>query len=140
MKKHVIFIIIAVLLIATVAFAAGEKAITPSTHNQWDLGTAGLSYKDIRIVGDLWSNGVKVIDGGVVVGSALSPTTTTATITPANTGADITVPAGSTLIDTQKVSGFNNDVTITKSIIVGTTWIINTDAHAGTLLINGVYF
>jgi hypothetical protein len=63
--------------------------------------------------------------------------TVTATVDDSETGTEVTVESGSILIDTQKVSGFSNDVTLTKSIIVGTTWIINTDAGGGQV-INGL--
>ena len=49
-------------------------------------------------------------------------------------GTQVTVESGSILIQTQKVAGFSNDVTLTNSTFSGTTWIINTDAGQGEIV------
>lgn len=134
MRKYIIIIVIAISLIAAVAIAGEKKAFSPSTNGDYDLGQSGRAWKDGYFSGDIYSNGTLIINSG-----GLQTVTRTVTSTSGGTGADTTVPEGAILLDTQPVSGFSNDVTTTKSIVVGTTWIYNCDAHSGTLIVNGVF-
>jgi hypothetical protein len=90
---------------------------------------------------DILNGTVAAIDiatGALTATDALT-NTVTAWVLDSQIGNEVTVESGSILIDTQLVSGFSNDVTLTKSIFVGTTWIINTDAGGGQV-INGIFW
>jgi hypothetical protein len=127
--------------------ASGTLATTDGTFS----GTLGVNTVDSD---QIVANAVKAseIDDATITPTQLGANSLTAsdafmntvtkTITAGNTGFDQEVEAGSILLRVEKVSGFNNDVTITKSVYpdAGNQWIVNTDAHAGSLVINGIFW
>jgi hypothetical protein len=214
--------LVAILLGASGVFA--EKAYTPSTNDQFDLGTDKLQYKDERLAGDIYFEGAThnayetkltvtdptadrtvtlpnndlnfetgltgdnlandsvtsakiaianvatsdIADSAVtsakiaianvatsdladsavtsakiaianVQASDMFINTVTATIAAGQTGAEISVEASSILIDTQPISGFSNTYTLDRSTYAGGTWSINTSAHLGSMIMNGIF-
>jgi hypothetical protein len=68
--------------------------------------------------------------------------TVTGSVAGGQTGMDIVVESGSILVDTQKISGFSNDITLNASYIgAANTWIINVSAHGATpTVVNGIFW
>lgn len=103
---------------------SGGAAVAVTPSGDWTITNAGVATLAV--------NSVSVPQFGPI-------NTVTATVTAGQTGTEIAVEAGSLLLGWQPVSGFNNAVTITKSVYDGTTWIINTDTGSSNGVINGTF-
>jgi hypothetical protein len=55
--KRLILIVVVAIALCFAGVALAEKAYTPSTNDQFDLGTDKLQYKDARIAGDIYIEG-----------------------------------------------------------------------------------
>ena len=130
--KFIVLIIIALGLI--VACGSGEKNTSPPSNGKYDLGTSTRAWKDVRMTGKLYSDGVAVINNGSITGSAFS---TSDIYIGAVTSGTATVAAGSTIIGFYPFANVNDgDIDIANSVsITGTTLkLIINGTNAGPAL------
>jgi hypothetical protein len=144
---------------------SGTMALTSSTLTGTFTGTVngtildstdtnifvsnGTSMESVTMSGDatIANTGAVSLAVNSVSAPQLGPlNTVTITIASEQTGIDTLVEAGSKLLRVDKISGFNNTVTITKSLIDTTSgsslenyYIINTDAQSAARIVNAVF-
>ena len=126
-------------------------AVTPS--GAWTITNAGVASQGASTIlssniaianvatSDLADSAVTSAKIAIanVTATDLFINTVTATIAAGTTGATLNVEAGSILVGTNLVSGISNVFTLNRSTFAGGVWDINTAAHTGSMIINGIF-
>jgi hypothetical protein len=129
--------------------SSGALALTGTLADAkvW-IGNSGGEAVAVTPSGDatITNAGVVTLAVNSVSAPQLFTNTDTITIASEQTGIDTLLPAGAILLSLDKISGWNNTVTITKSLIDTTSGsslenylILNTDAQSAARVVNATY-